>query len=338
MIIAHSFATTGVAGWKLRSWLRRRKGSESSGPDSSSSSDLCASPMPEKILSEKRSSMFKRSLIDIETGTLKPFSRALLLPGNLPEADSNVGWVPQIRTVNGVPFIITDTPAVIAKPQPTVSRESRFSRLTAKVRSPKPTKTTFEASSSTSPDTSRRATTVTPLQIKKQKSVKPVPLSRASAPHVPLPVPPSITISEAEPTDTVPADNGKELIKSPKRTDSFIQDTRISMKSIKRLTAKHGSGSEVPDKSSAKRLPRLVHVVHLYTPSMEDELPIKLGEVLRLTQEFKDGWCAVQRVGNVDSEKGVVPNFCIEDRPDFVHTASGRYSRFSKFSQHSGQS
>lgn len=59
---------------------------------------------------------------------------------------------------------------------------------------------------------------------------------------------------------------------------------------------------------------------------MEDELPIKIGEVLRLNQEFKDGWCAVQRVGKVDAEEGVVPQFCLQDRQDFLPTAKNTFS------------
>lgn len=68
---------------------------------------------------------------------------------------------------------------------------------------------------------------------------------------------------------------------------------------------------------------------------MEDELPVKIGEVLRLNKEFQDGWCSVQRVGKVDAEEGVVPQFCLQDRPDFVptsKTASGMRTSRSNLS------
>jgi hypothetical protein len=49
-----------------------------------------------------------------------------------------------------------------------------------------------------------------------------------------------------------------------------------------------------------------------------DELGLSIGETLRLIKEFEDEWCLVQRVGRPDAEKGVVPRFCLEERPRII--------------------
>ena len=45
---------------------------------------------------------------------------------------------------------------------------------------------------------------------------------------------------------------------------------------------------------------------------------MRAGETLRLLKEFEDEWCLVQRVGRPDAEKGVVPRFCLADRPRVI--------------------
>lgn len=63
-------------------------------------------------------------------------------------------------------------------------------------------------------------------------------------------------------------------------------------------------------------------VAALYVPSLSDELPIKLGETLRMIAEYEDEWCLVQRVGRAD-ERGVVPRFCLVERQEVI-PSSGR--------------
>ncbi len=63
-------------------------------------------------------------------------------------------------------------------------------------------------------------------------------------------------------------------------------------------------------------LPRLVTAVQTFPVTLHDELEVKEGEVLRLLQEFKDGWSLCQRVGPPDAEKGAVPLCCLAERPD----------------------
>ena len=66
------------------------------------------------------------------------------------------------------------------------------------------------------------------------------------------------------------------------------------------------------------RTPRLVDVVRAYAPALPDELNVRIGDVLRVHEDYKDGWCLAQRAGRIDEEKGVVPQLCIRDRVDFI--------------------
>ncbi|KAF8582294.1 hypothetical protein K439DRAFT_1306905, partial [Ramaria rubella] len=59
-----------------------------------------------------------------------------------------------------------------------------------------------------------------------------------------------------------------------------------------------------------------VVVESTFTVTLHDELQIREGEILRLLEEYEDEWCLVQRVGSNLLEKGVVPRFCVIDKPD----------------------
>jgi hypothetical protein len=67
-----------------------------------------------------------------------------------------------------------------------------------------------------------------------------------------------------------------------------------------------------------KPLPRLVLVTIPFQPSRSDEISLRAGETLRLIKEFEDEWCLVQRVGRPSAEKGVVPRFCLVERPRII--------------------
>jgi hypothetical protein len=69
---------------------------------------------------------------------------------------------------------------------------------------------------------------------------------------------------------------------------------------------------------TAKPLPRLMLVSTTFKPTRDDELAVRAGETLRLLKEFEDEWCLVQHVGRPDADKGVVPRFCLVDRPRVV--------------------
>jgi hypothetical protein len=77
------------------------------------------------------------------------------------------------------------------------------------------------------------------------------------------------------------------------------------------LASLSGSGS-------SKSLPRLMVVSTSFESTRPDELGLRTGETLRLIREFDDEWCLVQRVGRPNAEKGVVPRFCLSERPSVV--------------------
>ena len=62
-----------------------------------------------------------------------------------------------------------------------------------------------------------------------------------------------------------------------------------------------------------------------FESNLPDELSLRTGETLRLIREYDDEWCLVQRVGRYTADKGVVPRFCLSERPRVVKD----YVRFS---------
>lgn len=63
----------------------------------------------------------------------------------------------------------------------------------------------------------------------------------------------------------------------------------------------------------------------LYVPSLSDELPVRLGETIRMIEEYEDEWCLVQRVGRTD-ERGVIPRFCLVERQEIIPRTGKRAS------------
>ncbi|OAX77901.1 hypothetical protein ACJ72_07795 [Emergomyces africanus] len=60
--------------------------------------------------------------------------------------------------------------------------------------------------------------------------------------------------------------------------------------------------------------PPNVHRVQLdFTPSMEDELELRAGQLVRLVHEYDDGWALCVRLDR--SSQGVVPRTCLSARP-----------------------
>lgn len=69
---------------------------------------------------------------------------------------------------------------------------------------------------------------------------------------------------------------------------------------------------------------RLMTVVALYTPNLADELQVKLGDVVRIIAEYKDGWCFAQLLGTIDAPKGVVPLVCLQAAFAQTHRGSNK--------------
>lgn len=93
-------------------------------------------------------------------------------------------------------------------------------------------------------------------------------------------------------------------VPSPRRTSSFG-------------TEGFGEQANLKAKPSMKgqKLPRRMLVEHTFVPTLADELAIKVGDVLNMLEEYEDEWCLVERVGSRSGERGVVPRFCLKERP-----------------------
>lgn len=80
--------------------------------------------------------------------------------------------------------------------------------------------------------------------------------------------------------------------------------------------------SSATTESQAPKTVRLMNVVAPYTPTLADELQVRVGDTVRVLQEYKDGWCFAQFVGKVDAPRGVVPLVCLEERRRVVPVSS----------------
>lgn len=114
------------------------------------------------------------------------------------------------------------------------------------------------------------------------------------------PAPPGITISAAPPS---------LQITPPPVYDKSIPSPAISPRTIASIAPKLAN-------VTATKLPRLVIVESAFTTTLHDELQICVGETLRLLEEYEDEWCLVQRVGPKNAEKGVIPRFCVVEKPE----------------------
>lgn len=65
-------------------------------------------------------------------------------------------------------------------------------------------------------------------------------------------------------------------------------------------------------------LPRLMTAINRFTPTLNDELALQVGDTVRIIDEYRDGWCLVQHVGRMDSPQGVVPVVCLQERKRIV--------------------
>lgn len=74
-------------------------------------------------------------------------------------------------------------------------------------------------------------------------------------------------------------------------------------------------GKDLKHKSflGSKPLPRVMIVQSTFKPSLTDELLVRVGEKLKMLEEYEDEWCLVQRIGG-DMQKGVVPRFCLREQ------------------------
>ena len=124
--------------------------------------------------------------------------------------------------------------------------------------------------------------------------------SGSTSPRPPALKLPIVTVSDE---NTLPIPGLPSPVPSPRRTSSFIKEapTEANLKPKPSL--------------KGQKLPRKMLVEHTFIPSLADELSIKVGEVLTMLEEYEDEWCLVERIGARSGERGVVPRFCLKERP-----------------------
>ncbi|KAJ7073896.1 hypothetical protein C8F01DRAFT_1075576 [Mycena amicta] len=217
-------------------------------------------------------------------------------------ADMNPGWVPQMpQNKNGGVTSSTSTSSKKSKGSKKSLRSSRgwdktFSKFAPSERSPPPS---YMADSGSGSKTATFAS---------KFPLPPSPPHQSSLPPTP-PTPPATKklnpISRQLPLlKPAPSELPPLPLLSP-RSASFGAHQSMAFAQI-------GLSDENADQ------PRLMNVVNPFTPTMDDELPIQLGETVRLLEEFQDGWALVQRLGRVDAPKGVVPLTCLSERSPVI--------------------
>ncbi|TKA83105.1 hypothetical protein B0A55_00889 [Friedmanniomyces simplex] len=91
-------------------------------------------------------------------------------------------------------------------------------------------------------------------------------------------------------------------------------EANASEKSSADSPAKVEAAAVVPVAASAPRGPNNVHRVQLdFKPSMEDELELKSGQLVRMLHAYDDGWALCIRMDR--SQQGVVPRTCLSKLP-----------------------
>ncbi|KAF9069161.1 hypothetical protein BDP27DRAFT_1421348 [Rhodocollybia butyracea] len=204
-------------------------------------------------------------------------------------------WTPQVKTYLGVPLKNGELPKHVQ-----AAREG-YKQTTAWRNEPSPPPSYQEKSQSVVPSVEITAPTNKPLSVLTNQP----PSSRFSNP-----TPLLTTVSEHP-----------EPLQSPARSASFANKQHRHSRS-RSVSSKHISGeistkvtpSQARHSRSASDKIRLMSVINTFHPSLDDELPIKIGDSVLLIEEYHDGWCLVQHVGKIESPRGVVPRFCLVDR------------------------
>ncbi|KAF8635541.1 hypothetical protein AX17_003924 [Amanita inopinata Kibby_2008] len=98
----------------------------------------------------------------------------------------------------------------------------------------------------------------------------------------------------------------------PSREGSNAQAATV--KGEPSLEEKQRQRQESPNPPKLRSLPRQMIVATSFTPQLEDEMMVKVGEVVKLSEEFFDGWCLVERRRGINVERGVMPKVCLRER------------------------
>ena len=206
-------------------------------------------------------------------------------------SDPSARWRPQIRGVT-LPSGVTVPPIAVTHPERSPKVQDEFS------------------------PTPKSGPSVSPLPSP--------PLAHRVVGLYPIPLP--SFPQESEPADIPPP---TPMHRSPRRTASTLVRESFDLPPIPTPSPRSASFQYTTDTTpaptaraslttlsvSSKSLPRLMVVTTSFESTRHDELGLRTGETLRLIREFDDEWCLVQRVGRSNAEKGVVPRFCLSERP-----------------------
>ncbi|KAF8503687.1 hypothetical protein F5888DRAFT_1799977 [Russula emetica] len=213
---------------------------------------------------------------------------------NTAPSDPSARWKPQIRGVT-LRSGVTVPPIAVTHPERSPKVQDEF------------------------PPTPNSGPSVSPL-------LSPPPAYRILGLHtIPLPSSPQ----ESEPADIPPP---TPMHRSPRRTVSTPVRESFDLPPVPTPSPRSASFQHITDttlastpraslaslSTSKSSLPRLMVVTTSFESTRPDELRLRTGETLRLIREFDDEWCLVQRVGRLTAERGVVPRFCLSERPRVV--------------------
>lgn len=270
-----------------------------------------ASSLVHNKLAEKVQPFGEPTHIDLKDTSIdmeKP-QKAVLAP-SIP-SDPQVGWAPQIRTHYGVPVVAK--PAMSDKPSFGSLRawEKSSSEYSLKgQQTPPPSYYIANGGESASP----RTFNIPP----------PPPQPTAVPPLPPTPrTPPASSQMKSHFSIVSVPDPDANALMSPARSESFAARDIAFPTSNRDSVESTGSDGERDN----QKLPRLMSVSATFTPTLDDELSVKIGDTVRMLEEYQDGWCLAQRVGRHDAPRGVCPRFCLQERKVIVPATSTR--RFS---------
>jgi hypothetical protein len=219
-------------------------------------------------------------------------------------SDEHVGWVPQIKAYSAAP-IQAPQPAVVVKSK---TKEAQFAVVTL------------------TEDDMELARTPPPVYMPSTPNLKQKNLARDI---LPMPTSPSMEF-EAVPLPSPPPANHRASSLEPQKHHHSSAMSSPKSPIVETTKSEIEAKLEAATAAKNKKLPRLMNVITTFAPTLDDELLVKVGETIRLVDEYNDGWCLVQRVGKVDAPKGVVPRFCLEERRGIVPIITTTDSRIHR--------
>ncbi|KAJ8092494.1 fus1 actin binding activity protein [Marasmius tenuissimus] len=290
---------------------------------------VSSSPRSDLFGLESRPETDSSSFVGVSASSIEKPEKALVVPNPFPHEET--GWVPQIKNYKGVPVINGQLPAHVQAARDGKRWLKALSRGTLNEKSEAPP--SYHVRNGSYSNRSSDATLVrggppgiplppTPPNVNVRPPTPPTPPANGKKPKFsPPPLssttelskPPSSRFSLSPLPPKTPG-SSVEPLPSPARNTSFShqQSTAPLQTSTKSSLFKSGSGND------GLSLPRLMSVTNTFTPSLEDEMLIHIGDTIRMVEEYTDGWCLVQRVGKPDAPKGVVPRFCLTERQSVV--------------------